>query len=233
MKDRAIVTCCYSVNNREYYTSYFERLKTSLDIHSKNASLIAWTTEWPTGSPPHQSMPYAFKYYAVKDAFERGFQKVLWLDAGTQAVSSIEPLWDRVDSHGYALLRGADNLGKWISDYALAKYGYTRLQAKEMTLAGGCLVGLDQKSKIAMEFFEKWEEIARDRKLLMGANRRPREHGGVMRSLMLSDADQSIISEDPWVEGHRSDESCFTLLMDRMKMEPITYTDWLKVCKTY
>jgi len=95
------------------------------------------------------------------------------------------------------------------------------------------LVGLDSQNPKAMEFFAIWGELVRDRRLLMGANRKAREIGGIMRSLMLSDADESIISDDPTVEGHRSDESCFSLIMDKLGMEPINYTAWQEVCKTY
>lgn len=230
---RAIVSCCYSENNREYYASYWERLKTSLESFAPSCAHICWRNEWPTGSPPHLAMPYAFKYYAVRDAFQKGYRYVMWLDAGTQAIAPIQPLWDRVEKYGYVLLNGCDNLSKWISDYALDRFGYTRDQAKNMTLAGGCLIGLDSQNATAMEFFQAWGELVKDRKLLMGANRKARESNGVMRSLMLSDHDESVISDDPTVEGHRSDESCFSLLMDKMKMEPINYTQWLEVCRTY
>lgn len=233
MRNRVIVSCCYSPGNHGFYNTYADRLERSLDEFGIDADRIIWRNEWPTGSPPHQAMPYAFKYYAVQDAFAKGYRYVMWLDAGTQAIAPIQPLWDRISSYGYALLRGCDNLGKWISDYALKQYGYTRDQARGMSLAGGCLVGLDRDSTIAKGFLAEWLAVVKDRQLLMGANRKHREVGGVMRSLMLSDHDESIISSDPDVEGHRSDESCFSLIMDRMGMEPLTYTEWQAICKTY
>lgn len=233
MRDRAIVSCCYSPQNFGYYNSYADRLERSLDEFGKDADRIIWRKEWPPGCPPHEAFPYAFKFYAVKDAFERGYRYVMWLDAGTQAIAPIESLWERITDYGYVLLMGTDPLGRWISDYALQHFGYTREKAKEMRLAGGCLVGLDSKNLKAGEFYATWGEIVRDRKLLMGANRKPMQCGNVMRSLMLSDADDSVISTDPTVEGHRSDESCFSLVMDKLRMEPITYDQWSRVCKTY
>lgn len=233
MSSRCIVSCCYSPDNHGYYSGYADRLERSLDEFGKGISRIIWRNEWPTGSPPHGPMPYAFKYYAVMDAFAKGYTTVMWLDAGTQAIAPIQPLWDRIASHGYVLLRGGDPLGKWISDYALERYGYTRDRVSNLNLAGGCLVGLERDHPKAQEFILAWSEVVKDRKLLMGANRKHREIGGVMRSLMLSDMDESVISTDPTVEGHRSDESCFSLIMDRMGMEPINYTEWQKICKTY
>lgn len=233
MRDRVIVSCCYSPHNFGYYNSYADRLERSLDTFGPDADRIIWRKEWPTGSPPHEAFPYGFKYYAVRDAFQKGYRYVMWLDAGTEAIAPIEPLWDRIKLLGYILLHGTDSLSKWISDYALEKFGYSRGQAKALKLAGGCLIGLDAQNSTAKGFYDRWLGIVQDRKLLMGANRKPREMSGVMRSLMLSDADESIISTDPEVEGHRSDESCFSIVMDQMGMEPLSYYEWQKVCKTY
>jgi hypothetical protein len=234
VRDRVIVSCCYSEDPRgRDYRFFLERLERSLDEFGKDADRLFWQKEFPPGSPPHMGIPYAFKYYAVKEAFRRGYRYVMWLDAGTQAIASIEVLWERIVECGYALLLGTDSLGKWISDYALKHFDYTRERAKEMKLAGGCLVGLDSQNAKAMEFFKIWGEIVKDRKLMMGANRKPVSVGGAMRSLMLSDADESIVSMDPFVDGHRSDESCFSLIMDKLSMKPITYYDWTKICITY
>lgn len=234
MRDRAIVSCCYSPQNHGYYATYADRLERSLDEFGKDADRIIWRKEWPTGSPPHQVLNYAFKYYAVKDAFDKGYRSVMWMDAGTCAVAPIESLWERVKSLGYLLLRGGDPLWKWISDDALKHFGFTRDDTLDMALYGGCVIGLDRDSSVAMEFFNWWGEIVRIPRLMMGANRRQRDIGnGVMRSIMVSDADQSIVSTDERVEGHRSDEACFSLMADKLCMEPLLYTDWLKVCRTY
>lgn len=234
MRDRCIVSCSYAPQNFNYYSSYMDRLEHSLDEFGKDSDRIVWRNEWPPGSPPHQVTNYAFKYYAVKDAFAKGYRYVMWLDAGTQAIAPIEPLWERVYRLGYILLSGCDPLGKWISDEALKHFGVDREKTWTMALLGGCLIGLDRENETAMKFYAEWGEIVRRRPLMMGANRKARDVGnGVMRSLMISDADDSIISTDDRVEGHRSDEACFSIVCDQLGMDLLNYTDWLKVCRTY
>lgn len=233
MRNRVIVSCSYSPHNHGYYATYADRLERSLDEFGPDADRIIWRKEWPTGSPAHQENNYAFKWYAVNDAFNRGYRYVLWMDAGTQALAPIEGLWERIRILGHALLRGGDPLWKWISDYALAKFGYTRDQIVGMGLYGGCMIGLDRESPTAMEFFKQWAEIVKDKRLMMGAHRIQSNAAGVMRSILLSDADMSPVSTNDLVEGHRSDEACFSLICDKLKMDPMTYTEWQKLCRTY
>lgn len=233
MRDRVIVSCSYSPHNHNFYATYADRLERSLDEFGIEADRIIWRREWPTGAPPHQGNNYAFKYYAVKDAFDKGYRYVMWMDSGVQALAPIEGLWERTRTLGYALLRGGSPLWKWISDYALEKFGYTRDRVMEMTLFGGCMIGLDRENPVAMEFFRQWGEIVKDTRLMMGAHRIESNAAGVMRSIMLSDADLSQISTDERVEGHRSDEACFTLIADKMGLKPLTYTEWQEIARTY
>jgi len=234
MNDRVIVSCCFAPHNPEYYAKFADRLEASLGQYGMGADVHIYRKFWPPGSPSHQESTYSFKWWAVKAMFDQGYRYVMWLDAGTQALAPLTPLWDRLKSMGHIILRGADNLGKWISDEALKYFGVTREEAFTKTLCGGCIVALDRDNPIAMKFFEKWGEIAKVKTLMTGANRRLGLDGNnVMRSLLLADADSSIISLDPRVEGHRSDESCFTLMIEQLGMEPLSYTDWQTVCKTY
>ena len=233
MRDRAIVSCCYSPHDHGRYATYADRLERSLDEFGPDADRIIWRKEWPSGSPPHSEVNYAFKYHAVNDAFSKGYRYVMWLDAGTQAIAPIEGLWERVHKLGYSLLRGGDPLWKWISDYALEKFGYKRPEILGLALFGGCMIGLDRESKVAMEFFRQWGEIVKDKRLMMGAHRLQTNAAGVMRSILLSDADLSPISTDELVEGHRSDEACFSLVADKLGLETLSYTDWQGICRTY
>lgn len=233
MRDRAIVSCCYSPHNHGYYATYADRLERSLDEFGPDADRIIWRKEWPPHSPSHQEANYAFKWYAVNEAFNRGYRYVLWLDAGTEALAPIDPIWTRVSSLGYALLRGCDRLWKWISDEALAHFSYKREDIVNLSLFGGCMIGIDRESAVGMEFFKWWGEIVKVKRLLMGAHRFQVGAGQVMRSVLLSDADMTPISTNELVEGHRSDEACFSLMADKMKLEPMPLTEWEKVCRTY
>jgi hypothetical protein len=234
LTDRAIVSCCFAPHNPEYYAKFADRLEASLGQYAPNADKTIYRKFWPPQSPSHQELTYAFKYYAVKAALDKGYRYVMWLDAGTQVIAPIDPLWQLIERCGYGLLKGADNLGKWISDEALKYFGVDREYAMKLSLAGGCFIGIDRESPLGMKFFEKWGQIVKVHALMTGANRRLHDDGhGVMRSLLVTDATDSVVSLDPRVEGHRSDEACFSIIAEQLGMEMMSYTDWQKVCKTY
>src|ERR1700687_2453184 len=111
MRNRVFVSCCYSESLNTDYRFFLERLERSLDAFCPDADRLFWVKEWPPNSPCHQAINYAFKYYAVKEAFAKGYRYVMWLDAGVVALRSIDELWDGIYKDGYILLRGADCLG--------------------------------------------------------------------------------------------------------------------------
>lgn len=230
---RVIVSCCYSEARGKYYAKYADRLEESLDKFSPGVPRIIWRESWPPESPSHNKLHYAFKYYAVADAVRRGFQHVMWLDAGSCALAPIDPLWERIAHNGYALLSGDDCLAAWISDQALAHFGVTRDYAAGLKLAGGCLVGLDVEHPLGKHFLQWWGELARTTSLFMGHHTEQENQNGVMRSILRSDADNAVISTDPRCKGHRSDEACFSLMMDRLGMTGLSIAEWQTMMKTY
>jgi len=231
---RCIVSCCYAEGRDDRYAEYADRLEASLDIHAPGIPRLIWRDEWPPDSPSHTEHNYAFKWFAVEAARQQGHTQVLWLDAGCCAHADLAPLWASMDAHGYALVAGDGALGAWVSDRVLEYFQTDREHAMAMSLAAGCCVGLDFTQPIARRFFSWWGELAKTTTFFAGANLRPTENQGVMRSLLTSDADGSIISLDPRVEGHRADEACFSLMMDQLGMTPLDYIDdWLPIMRTY
>lgn len=237
MKDRCIVTSCYCPNNAEAdarYKGFCDRFEASLDEFGPDADRIVYRNEFPPGSPQHLEMHYAFKFYAVQEAFRRGYRYVMWLDAGSCAIAPIEPLWETIRDLGYALAWGGDDLSPWISDYAVKHFGYSRDQIQKIKLMCGCLIGLDKENPTAMQFYEEWRKICLIPRLMFGVfTKKFQDVHGVMRSIMVSYADESVISEDPSVAGHRSDEACFSLIVDKLGMKPLTYGRWRELCTTY
>ena len=233
MKDRCIVSCCFSESNGAYYAKYADRLEQSLDQYCPGVDRTVWRHSWPPGSISHRVHNYAFKWFAVNEAIRQGYRYVMWLDAGCCAVAPIDPLWKHVEENGSAILLGADILGTWISDKVLEYFKVDREKSMGMRLAGGCLVGLDMENRTSRRFFDWWGELAKTTNFFAGSNNRAAKIDGVMRSVQTSDADGSINSLDPRVKGHRSDEACFSLMMDKLGMEGFTLGDWHAIMKTY
>src|SRR3990172_6257064 len=104
MKDRIIVSCCYSETRAEYYQGFAARLESSLDKFAPDTKRNIWRSACPPGSPSHSQLHYAFKYWAVNHEVQNGHQYVMWLDAGTEVLASLGPLWERIERDGYVLV---------------------------------------------------------------------------------------------------------------------------------
>lgn len=231
-----IVSCCYAppdTGRGEYYKKYADRLEASLDKFHPGLPRKIWRDNWPTGSPPHKSLHYAFKYYAMQWARDQGYRRVVWLDAGTELLAPMNPVFQSMDDKGYALLIGPDVLGEWISDGALAHLGSTRERAMELKLAGGCLIGIDFHNSKATLFFSGYEKLTKETRHFMCYHTEQSVKDGVMRSVLLTDGDNIPVSSDPRVKGHRSDEACFSIMMDKLGMHPMDLTEWYKFARTY
>lgn len=226
---RKVVSCCYAPQNQSYYASFADRLVESLKRFCGDDWFI-WRDEWPPDSPAHQTLHYAFKWYAVEHARQQGYSRVIWLDAGTELIAPIAPLWDLVEREGVGLMCGDDPLGKWINDACLVHYGYTREQAMGLSLCGGAFVGVDFDNPKGREFFAAWEHMVKRTNFLMCSLTRGKVDG-VLRSVPFAAGEP--VSLDPRVEGHRSDEACFTLLADKMGIRPMSYIEWREVARTY
>lgn len=237
MSGRIIVSCCYSESSGErkaYYARFADRLAQSVAKFGGPVTLQIWRESWPPGSPAHNDHHYAFKWFAMNDAVQRGHRYIMWLDAGSVAIAPMEPLWKRVETDGYVLLRGADCLAHWIGDHALKHFGVTRDKAAELKLMGGCLVGLDMQHPTARRFFEWWGELAKTTRLFQCSVTAQARVDGVLRSVQATDSGgQNIISTDESVKGHRSDEACFSLMMDSLGMHGISLTEWRETMRTY
>ena len=233
MKNTCVVSCCYSTGDPVRYAKYADRLEASLDKFHPDLPRKVWRDSWPPGSPTHGKLHYAFKFYAIKAAFQQDYERVIWLDAGTELLAPMDPVFKMLDEKGYALLTGPDVLGEWISDGALEYLGATRERAMQLKLAGGCLIGINRESQVARNFFNKYEYLAETTRHFMCYHTEQSVKDGVMRSVLVTDVDNVPLSDDPRVKGHRSDEACFSIIMDQLGMEPMDLTEWYKFARTY
>lgn len=209
---RAIV----SVAVGERYAPFGTRLEQSLLMYGA-ADLVRVWREWPPGSPSHQEMHYAFKAFAVKQAVDVGYRYVMWLDAGCKAVGPMEPLWQVVERDGYYFSSGDRMpLGEWISDRGLAHFSMLRDDAMNLQVFGGTPVALDMARPECVDFLTEWLELARTG-LFMSCHTEYLPDR--MRSLSVVDGSRGeIVSLDPRVKGHLSDEACFSLMAHKRGM---------------
>lgn len=204
---RTIVTVAVGEPFESYMPTFVESLKRFGESWQNMFTFYAW----PPDSPPHKDHHYAFKYFAMREVLSRGCRQLLWLDSQVTAIASLEPLWNTLDRDGYVFCNDGAPLHRWISDKALAHFGKTRDQVRDMPVLAGTVIGLDLNKPQAKSFFDEWGELAQVKGGLFMSSH-SKAIPGRMRSLPVAYGDEQPISTNPEVLGHRSDEACFTLM---------------------
>lgn len=212
-KKRAIITVGISESADRIFTPYLERFERTFREHG-SADIGIWDKSWPKGSPKHSQCHYAFKYFAFREAQERGYESVLWCDSSCSAFASIAPMWERLEKDGHVLIDDDNALGKWSSDHSLAEFDMTRDAAMELKLMCGTCIGLDLTTHRSRIFLNRMLNYARP-EFFNGTH--------VSRSLGQQHPRQgtegSQMSSDPRCWGHRSDEVFSSLLANELKMK--------------
>jgi hypothetical protein len=96
------------------------------------------------------------------------------------------------------------------------------------------MIGLDLEHPVGKRFYEAWEKLAKETKLFWCSGAGEAHLNGVLKSVPVSDGDKSeVISFDPRVLGHRSDEACFSVMIEQMGLKPVGLSEWHSYMKTY
>jgi len=150
--------------------------------------------------PSHHIIPYAFKFYAIKAAIERGYEQVLWVDASFWAIQPIDELFVLIEKEGVVVQNSGYVLGQWSSDASLKYLGVGREEAFNMMMYSGGLIGLNLKSSIGKDFFKAMFKEAIIGRAFKGSwiNRKQE------------------VSKDIRVKGHRHDMVVGTVIMKRL-----------------
>jgi len=181
-----------------------QRLTESLRAWKYQGDFISWTDAYPPGSPTHQSAPYAFKFFALKEALRRGYDTVLWLDASFWAIDEPMKVFRVIDKRGYALWLSGWTTGEWTSDAALKMLRITREEAFKYPLVMGGAVGISKYHAGAMELLKRMLVYAADGATFPGA----------------WDNKRKQVSTDSRVLGHRHDQPPLGVESKRLGLEP-------------
>jgi FkbM family methyltransferase len=212
MRKRVIVNVAVSPR----YLPYQRRLRDSLFANNVDADLLFWTEDYPPDSPCHKEAHYAFKMFAVKEAIRRGYETILWLDAGAEVTGPLDIVFEKIEADGYLLFVNKDILGRWCSDAVLDHFGIDRDDVMNTPMLCGMPQGWSTKSKVAMEWVDALMGFARG-ELMKGAyfcahcpedvrKRKPEKGIG-------------WVSSDPRCHGHRADEAIGTVLAEQLSMK--------------
>ena len=202
----------YACRGREDYPKGQARLQKCLaEGLGENNGQLFFTHNLPPNCPPHEEVPYAFKYYAMKTAFDLGYEQVIWLDASVVILKSMEPLWQILEERGILVF---DNPGCpenfFTSGDVLDHWGVSIEEAKEINQICGGVVGYTMEGypKDGRHIFEQMMDWAQDGISFQGG---------------------SNTSPDPEFVAHRHDQSCLSWLVHsymivREPFEVLSYT---------
>lgn len=223
--------CITSVGARARYTPYLDRLEASLKKHCPNIPRLFFRDCWPPGSPTHQENHYAFKAHAMRAVYWAGFDIGIWLDSACEVLQDPAPIIQQIIEKGYYIVHGPEPLGEWISDQALDHFGHSRDYAMTLNLCGGAIVGLNFKSDFGFPFLAEWTALAGNGFFYTSHSKYCPDK---MTSLMVSDHDENVIvSRDPRFKGHRSDEACFSMMLDRRGIKPFNVEDHFTIYRNH
>lgn len=158
-----LIRSSLNVNNgRNWYGDYLIR---SVDGYVDEYLGVPIAKGWPVTeefgtSWQHADMPYQFKPYAVWEAYEKGYKRVLWCDSTIRIMKNPNQLWERCNDLG---ILAWDNEGHplkhWISDYAVEKTGLKDLEAKQIM---ACCIMFDLTHPKTETIVRQWIEGSRN-----------------------------------------------------------------------
>lgn len=151
----------YAKNGREQYEKALKRSENIVNKICPDVDKIFYYRDLPKGCPTHQEVPYAFKPYIFKQAFDKGYTKVIWLDSTIVTVKAIDKLWDFLEVKGVLAFHNLGHpLKNWVSDVALEAMGISDEDLNEIEQIMACVVGFDISNPKGKKVFDEWFALA-------------------------------------------------------------------------
>jgi hypothetical protein len=191
LKNKAIVNIAVC-SETSWYINGQNRLRDSIIKVSEDADLLFTQYE----NLRLQSV-YEDKVLAIKEAAEKGYKKILWLDCSITAIASLQPIWDKIEQDGYYLYESGSNCAITCNDRCLSNYGLTRDEAEKIKECASNVVGINLESQLGFSFYKLWVSS-----LLNKSN---------LGEKWPSKKQRLLESEDKRFKYHRNDQSCASL----------------------
>lgn len=193
MKDLAFTSVCFG--DPRYLEQQIRLKESILKIYPK-ANLNFYYNELPTSSRSFLDSMYGFKVHAIQETFDKGFDRILWLDPAMMLEKEID---EDILDWAVIAIRDDNKLYNLVSDQCVNFYGLSKDKIKEddWRLVGGSLYYFDFNRKGAREVFNTWKHA---------------EEIGLFGTQYQAASDQ--------IPGHRNDESCMAIAMYKNGIYP-------------
>lgn len=150
-----IISC--GVNG--WYRAGLDRLEKSLVFNGFSGDTLFYKDEYPPDCPNHNDNPYAFKIYAFREAFRRGYKIVCWLDCSFWNIQNCMPIFDIINEKGVFAFRSGYNCAQTAPDNLLAAVGISRDEAEQIPETATGIVGINIDNPDGKKVFQYWEEF--------------------------------------------------------------------------
>lgn len=148
--------CIINAGVGGWYKAGSERLERSLIYNGYAGDMMFWRDEYPPGCPSHNDNPYAIKIYAFKEAFNRGYKVVCWLDCSFWAIKNPHPIFDIISEKGNFAFRSGYNCAQTCSDALLSAVDVSRDEAEQIPETATGIVGINIDNPEGRMVFDLW-----------------------------------------------------------------------------
>lgn len=191
-----------------------KRLKESLVSCGYTGDFLFLSDSDKERFPLHEDSPWAFKPLAIREAFSKGYEYVLWLDSSIICIRNPKQVFSKIMNQGfYFVTLNNDSFGEWCSDYALEELGIGREESYTFDELNAAIVGFNKNNGTACDILDEWCSFALSGKAFRGL---PKEY----ELAATFNNNNKQCSTDIRVKGHRHDQTV------------LSYLVWKHHCKT-
>lgn len=145
----------FAKDGRENYSLGRERLLDSITEIEETADQLFYT-EYPKGCPTHQEVSVVFKAYMFREAFNKGYDSVLWLDASVVVLKDLEYIWATIEKDGYFFVNNPNQIQvMWASEKQLKTMGCTVEEAEKFEMCRAGMMGLSKENEHLIDWMIK------------------------------------------------------------------------------
>lgn len=190
------IAICNTCFGGQAYLDQQERLIASLKETNPEKNLIIHIDRYPPHSPLFDQSLYGFKVYAIKEAMQKGFTRIVWLDTACIVHGKLDYLFSE-DMPPVVAVKDDSKLINTISDKAVGYYGNPDISG--LHLVGGSLYTFDFNKTGCSTIFNHWDKAERD---------------GMFGTMKEQTSEQ--------INKHRHDESCMAMALYHNGYKPVS-----------
>lgn len=185
-----------------------------IDRLAKSLNFVGWAGEtilrkdYPPNSPEHfGDNQYNFKVWAFEEAFNMGYEVVVWCDSSLYAVENPMPLFDYVNEKGLYFFKSGYSLAETATDKLCNYAGVTREDLIDVSEFATGLIGVNIANPNGSAWFLDWKQYMLDG--MFGGNR-------------VHDANDSL---HPMFKFSRQDQSASSMVLHKMGIKTCGETE--------